>query len=592
MWHKDWETEFLFALNILKEAQCLVCGQIIKKKCEYSLKRHYRSCHADLQSVTGGKRESLLKKLMQDFKAKNNIRLIARNEKYPISGNKQRKASYAIAIALAKKGRPFEDGEYFKDICELVLPIFGDAGLNIYQAVKELSLSARSITRRTEDIGLFIEKETNERLKRAKYISVCFDEGVDISETKQMIICVRAVDAFFNHFEAILKLHSFSGVATGETIYHSFNENVLNIVDKNKISSICTNGSAAMVELCNGFVDHLNKAGINVPTFHCIIHQQALFAKALGLNDAMKIAVKIINRLKGEHKGLTHRKLIEFLNEVNDDYKDKVLFTDVKWLSRGKALEKLFDLRVEIIYYLRTQGTEKDVEILNDLASTEFQLDLGFLTDITLQINSLNLILRGENKTLCELFQAVSQFSKKLSLLKEQLDSNVLDNFPKLNLIYTLHPNETKLQSFSTEMGNLIDNFKMRFKDIFELEWAIDIFNSPLDCDLKNVPQNIQDELIQLRQDLLIPMGSGLDFWKNICRNRYAACRDLALYTFSMFSTTYICESSFSAMSQVKNQRRSKLTNRHLEILLKIKRYDKEINIDKLLKFLDSQNIN
>ena len=68
--------------------------------------------------------------------------------------------------------------------------------------------------------------------------------------------------------------------------------------------------------------------------------------------------------------------------------------------------------------------------------------------------------------------------------------------------------------------------------------------------------------------------------------------RDLALYTYSMFSTTYICESSLSSMSQVKNQRRSKLTNRHLEILLKIKRYDKEIDIDKLLRFLDSQNIN
>ncbi|TMW52389.1 hypothetical protein DOY81_002556 [Sarcophaga bullata] len=268
-----------------------------------------------------------------------------------------------------------------------------------------------------------------------------------------MIICVRAVDEFFNDFELILKLHSFSGDATGEAIYDSFNEYVLNVVDKNKISSICTDGTAAMVGLCNGFVDHLNKAGINLPAFHCIIHQQALFAKVLGLNDAMKIAVKIMNRLKGGHKGLTHRKLLDFLDEVNDDYKDEVLFTDVRWLSRGKSLEKLFSLREEITYYLRTQGTEKDVDILNALSSTEFLLDLAFLTDITLQINDLNLILRGKDKTLCELFQAVCQFSKKLSLLKDQLDCYVLDNFPRLNEIYELYPNQPKLQLFSIELS-------------------------------------------------------------------------------------------------------------------------------------------
>ena len=45
-------TEF-FALNILNEAKYLVWSQIIKKKCECSLKRHYRTCHTKLHSVIG-----------------------------------------------------------------------------------------------------------------------------------------------------------------------------------------------------------------------------------------------------------------------------------------------------------------------------------------------------------------------------------------------------------------------------------------------------------------------------------------------------------------------------------------------------------
>lgn len=90
-----------------------------------------------------------------------------------------------------------------------------------------------------------------------------------------------------------------------------------------------------------------------------------------------------------------------------------------------------------------------------------------------------------------------------------------------------------------------------------------------------------------MRADLSIPMDTEQNFWKNICPNKYGASRDLMLKNCSMFSTTYICESTFSAMKQIKNKYRSNLTDTHLETLLKIKCYEKEINIDKLIDFVD-----
>lgn len=57
-----------------------------------------------------------------------------------------------------------------------------------------------------------------------------------------------------------------------------------------------------------------------------------------------------------------------------------------------------------------------------------------------------------------------------------------------------------------------------------------------------------------------------------------------------MFPTTYICESSFSAMVQIKNKHRNKLTDAHLETLLKIKCYQKEINIDSVINFHATNN--
>ena len=51
----------------------------------------------------------------------------------------------------------------------------------------------------------------------------------------------------------------------------------------------------------------------------------------------------------------------------------------------------------------------------------------------------------------------------------------------------------------------------MRFKVTFKLQWAMDIFNNPLNCDLKNVPLNIKKEILQMRQ---IPMENSLDFFE------------------------------------------------------------------------------
>lgn len=41
-------------------------------------------------------------------------------------------------------------------------------------------------------------------------------------------------------------------------------------------------------------------------------------------------------------------------------------------------------------------------------------------------------------------------------------------------------------------------------------------------------------------------------------------------------------------MTYIKNKYRSKLTDNHLETLLKIKCYDKDINIDELVDFVNS----
>ena len=56
-----------------------------------------------------------------------------------------------------------------------------------------------------------------------------------------------------------------------------------------------------------------------------LIHKQALFSKEIEIN----IAVKIINKLRRGHNSLTHRKFRDFLENLNSEYGDLLLYTEV-----------------------------------------------------------------------------------------------------------------------------------------------------------------------------------------------------------------------------------------------------------------------
>lgn len=51
-----------------------------------------------------------------------------------------------------------------------------------------------------------------------------------------------------------------------------------------------------------------------------------------------------------------------------------------------------------------------------------------------------------------------------------------------------------------------------------------------------------------------------------------------------MFGITYICESTFSSTSHLKNKFRNKLSDSHMETLLRIKCYENKTDIDEVIE--------
>lgn len=58
-----------------------------------------------------------------------------------------------------------------------------------------------------------------------------------------------------------------------------------------------------------------------------------------------------------------------------------------------------------------------------------------------------------------------------------------------------------------------------------------------------------------------------IEFWKSVPMEKYPNVKRASLKILSMFGSTYVCESVFSTLKQVKSKHRSVLTDRHMKEL-------------------------
>ena len=102
------------------------------------------------------------------------------------------------------------------------------------------------------------------------------------------------------------------------------------------------------------------------------------------------------------------------------------------------------------------------------------------------------------------------------------------------------------------------------------------------------MPSDIQLELSDLQCDTAMKnkfASVGLDtFYQNLVP-QYPKLTAMAAKVLSMFGTTYLCEQVFCVMNNNKTMHRSRLTNKHLNDIVKCAvTQDLTLNIDALLK--------
>ncbi|XP_073470399.1 general transcription factor II-I repeat domain-containing protein 2-like [Aquarana catesbeiana] len=446
------------------------------------------------------------------------------------------KASYEVATLIAKNCKSFSEGDFIE---ECVMKMVENICPEKKQEFANICLARNTVARRAEEISSDIKRQLTSKGVDFDFFSIACDESMDLSDTVQLLIFMRGVDDEMNVTEELLDLQSLTDQTRGKDLFVSVSSAIDDIkLPWNKLTGIITDGAPAMAGersglatlICNKVIEEGGKA----MKLHCIIHQQVLCAKHLKYDHVMKPVA---------------------------EYEDVVYHNDIRWLSRGSALQRFYSLKKEIGEFLETKE-----QPMRELSDPIWLADLGFLVDITKHLNVLNTSLQGKDAAENQLYSHLKAFGTKLQLFIRQLSQTQpnLINFSALQEIMNSFPQDNiraQMSKYAAVITSLAGKFKWRFQDFVAIKNEISLFSSPFSV----APDQLQLELIELHCDSELRSHhqqlSLVNFYRQLDKSRFQEIRTLKKML-SLFGSTYMCEQTFSAMNFNKN-RSSKEQNTH-----------------------------
>ena len=103
----------------------------------------------------------------------------------------------------------------------------------------------------------------------------------------------------------------------------------------------------------------------------------------------------------------------------------------------------------------------------------------------------------------------------------------------------------------------MLDNVSREFYDKFaefdSMKKQFELFSNPMEIEIVRQAYEFQLELCNLQSNLFLQSKKNernKAFWKLVSNEHFPVLRDFALRVFSIFGSTYICESTFSVMKR------------------------------------------
>ena len=171
---------------------------------EFNVKRHDQAKHANAyDKLTGSKRTEKVKQLQGALASQQQLFTWACESNESVT-----KASYEVAMLIAKHGKPFTKGMFIKDC---VMKMVENICPEKKQEFANVCLARNTVALRIEDILSDIQRQLGDRGVTFDYFSLACDESTDASDTAQLLIFLRGVDDDMNVIEELLDLQSLKG---------------------------------------------------------------------------------------------------------------------------------------------------------------------------------------------------------------------------------------------------------------------------------------------------------------------------------------------------------------------------------------------
>ncbi|XP_075684349.1 protein FAM200C-like [Rhinoderma darwinii] len=542
---------------------CMICNARLRNSslAPAKLREHFLKLHGDGQYKNTTLAEFKVKRARFDEKATLPVLGFVPINKPILT------ASYEVAYLIAKQGKPHTIGE------TLIKPaVLKMANIMLGKAAEvklsQIPLSNDTVSDRIEDMCKdILAQVVADLISSPAKFSLQLDETTDVSNLSQLAVFVRYVkdDVIKEDFLFCKPLTTTTKAADVKTLVDDFFKD--NNLPWDMVSAVCSDGAPVMLGRKSGFGALVKADAPHIIVTHCILHRHALATKTLPpkLAEVLKIVVEYVNYVR--NSALRHRIFSKLCKEMGSEFEVLLYHSNVRWLSRGQVLNRVFAVRVELALFLQ----EHQHRHADCLKNSEFILILAYIADIFAALNHLNQQMQGGGVNIIEAEENLKAFQKKLSLWKRRTENDNFANFPLLDdCVSKIEdvsgigdisvPAELK-QAIATHLDELAKSLDGYFptRESYPA-WVRQPFTFSVET--TDVNDKYLDEIIEIQQSQvqqqLFRTTTLSTFW---CQQMvtYPVIAKKALEIFIPFVTTYLCEQSFSRMLDIKTKKRNRL---------------------------------
>ncbi|GFU67949.1 SCAN domain-containing protein 3 [Trichonephila clavipes] len=331
-------------INKGDKAVCVLCSGTVVCRTS-SVKRHFETNHKSFCEKSEPEQKELIASAIKDRNKQSTSTF-----KYVRKNCHTSAESYSAANAIARHGKPFQEGEFLEEAWLACAPSLFDDFDNkdkIIQRSKDVPLSRNTMKDRILKLAENVTDQQKNDINSTPYISLCLDESIDITKSARLAVFARyCVGNIIK--EELIAITSLLITTKGTDICTAVRNSLAEKeIDLKRIVSVTTDGAPNMVGK-KWFHFFILNIGHSILECHCIIHQQALCAKSglTSLDNVITLVTKIVNLISSQ--SLNKRKFDALLDEVNSVYNGLIMYNNVRWLSRGNVLQRFVDFLEEI----------------------------------------------------------------------------------------------------------------------------------------------------------------------------------------------------------------------------------------------------